>query len=235
MESFQHEDYLRLLGRGEPGEIVDLLVRLSHKANPEMQFFNYYKEVPVSSPAELLYVFDETLACRSSDLQKQAIKNCRYTLIRSPQLPHDVYATAILNEVTNEIILSEFAYVELLPDRRTTLRVKIGGLFRVTVEAGSDSFIAKLKDLSLGGCALEIPDKSLLGKFAYFYINFSFDLKNRPQPMQLRIMARFLRFEGEEESPARGIFLFEQDKRGEDLIGMYIAQRQAEIIKELKI
>ena len=235
MESFQHEDFLRLCGRGEPGEIVNLLVQLSQKTKPDIKFFNYYKEVPVSSPAELLYVFDDTLTCRSSELQNQAIKNCRYTLIRSPQLPHDVYATAIFNDRTNEITLTEFAFVELLLERRTTLRVKIDGLFRVTVEAGSDSFIAKLKDLSLGGCALEIYDKSLLGKFAYFYINFSFELKNRPQPMQLRIMTRFLRFEGEEESPARGIFLFEQDKRSEDLIGMYIAQRQTEIIKELKI
>jgi len=177
MAPFQHEDYLRLTGLGEPGEILNLLVQLSQKTKHDIKFFNYYKEVPVSAPVEFLYVFGETLACRSSDPQKQAIKNCRYTLIRSPKLPQDVYATATLNEATNEIILSDFAYVELLPERRTTLRVKIGGLFRVTVEAGSDSFIAKLKDISIGGCALEIPKRTLLGKFTYFYINFVFDLK----------------------------------------------------------
>jgi len=104
----------------------------------------------------------------------------------------------------------------------------------VTVEAGSDSFIAKLKDISIGGCALEIPKRTLLGKFTYFYINFVFDLKIDPQPQPLRIMARFLRFENETD-PALGTFLFEHDKRSEDLIGMYIAQRQAEIIKELKV
>ncbi len=234
MAPFQHEDYLRLTGRGEPGEIVNLLLQLSQQPRPDVQFFNYYKEVPVAAPAEFLYVFDDTLACRTSDLQSRAIVNSRYTVLRSPQLPQDIYATAIFNEGANEVVLSEFAYVEVLPDRRTTLRVKIGGLFMVTVEAGPNSFSAKLKDLSLGGCALEIPDKTLLGKFAYFYINISFDLKSRPQPLKLRIMARFLRFEGE-EPPLRGIFLFEQDKRGEDLIGMYIAQRQAEIIKELKV
>ncbi|CAH2032595.1 PilZ domain-containing protein [Trichlorobacter ammonificans] len=234
MESLLYEDQLRLLERIEPDDILNRLALLAQQPKPALQFFNYYKEVPVSSPVEILYVFGDTLACRVSEVQSRAIQNSRYTIIRSPQLGRDLYATAEFKEETNEVILSDFAYVEVLPDRRTTLRVKIGGLFRLAVEAGPDTFEAKLRDLSLGGCALEIPDKNLLGKFAYFYLNFSFDLKNYPQPQQLRIMARFLRFEGE-GPPARGIFLFEHDKRSEDLVGMYIAQRQAEIIKELKM
>jgi hypothetical protein len=101
------------------------------------------------------------------------------------------------------------------------------------MEAGTTTFTAKLKDLSLGGCAVEIPDKVLLGAFTYFYLNFSFDLKNRPEPQKLRIMARLLRFESDNK-PWRCILLFEHDRRSEDLIGRYIAQRQAEIIMELK-
>lgn len=233
MESFQFEDQLRLLERQEPEEILDRLTRLAQKPKSGLLFFNYYKEVPVSSPVEILYVFGDTLACRTSEIQSRAIRSSRYTIVRSPQLGRDLYAGAEFKEETNEVVLSDFSYVEVLPDRRVTLRVKVGGLFRLTVEAGSDSFEASLKDLSLGGCALEFSDKNMLGRFSYFYLNFSFELKSRPQPQQLRIMARFLRFE-EEGPPARGIFLFEHDKRSEDLVGMYIAQRQAEILKELK-
>lgn len=233
MELLDHEDHLRLLGRGEPGELLDLLVRISQVSPQSLQFFNYYKEVPISSPVEVLYLFDDTLACRTSEIQSQAIRNKHYTVIRSPELPHDIYASAQYNEATNEIVLSEFTNVEVLPDRRGTLRVKIGGLFRITVEAGPGKFEGKLRDLSLGGCAIDIPDKALLAKFTYFYLNFSFELKNRPQPQQLRIMARFLRYETS-TAPFRCIFLFEHDKRSEDLVGMYIAQRQGEIIKELK-
>jgi len=101
------------------------------------------------------------------------------------------------------------------------------------MEAGTTSFMAKLKDLSLGGCALEVPDKALMGTFTYFYLTFSFDLKSPAEPQKLRIMPRLLRFEGSEK-PCRCILLFEHDRRSEDLVGRYIAQRQAEIIRELK-
>lgn len=234
MELLDHEDHLRLLGQGEPRELLDLLVRISQKSPQSLQFFNYYKEVPVSSPVEVLYLFGDTLACRTNEIQSRAIKSKRYTVIRSPKLLHDIYASAQLNEEANEIVLSGFTNVEVLPDRRGTLRVKIGGLFRITVEAGPGKFEGKLKDLSLGGCAIDIPDKALLASFTYFYLNFSFELKNNPQPQKLRIMARFLRFESS-TAPFRCIFLFEHDKRSEDLVGMYIAQRQGEIIKELKV
>ena len=233
MEKMQYEDQLRLLERGAPGEILELLLKISQQKSHDLQLFNYYKEVPVASAAEFLYVFGDTLTCRSNPTQTRAIKTSRYTVIRSSQLSNNVYATAEYAADTDEITLSDFTYVDVLPDRRNTLRVKIGGLFQVPVEAGTTTFTAKLKDLSLGGCALEVPDKELLGSFTYFYLNLSFSLNNNPEPHKLRIMSRLLRFESIEK-PCRCILLFEHDRRSEDLIGRYIAQRQAEIIRELK-
>lgn len=233
MEKMQYEDQLRLLDRGEPGEILALLLKLSQNPSHDLKFFNYYKEVPISTAADVLYLFGDTLVCRSNPTQTRAIKASHYTIIRSGLLSHDVYASAEYCAETDEITLSDFSYVDVLPDRRNALRVKIGGLFQVPVDAGTSTFTAKLKDLSLGGCALEVPDKSLLGTFTYFYLNLTFDLKNRPEPQKLRIMARLLRFESD-DNPCRCIMLFEHDRRSEDLIGMYIAQRQAEIIRELK-
>jgi hypothetical protein len=233
MEKIQHEDQLRLLEPGKSGEILELLLRYSQQAPHDLHFFNFYKEVPITSTAELLYLFDDTLVYRSNPTQSRAIKASHYTLIRSPQLSYDIYATADYCGDTDEITLSDFSYVEVLPDRRTSIRVKIGGLVQVVVEAGTTSFMAKLKDLSLGGCALEVPDRALMGTFTYFYLNFSFGLKSPAEPHKLRIMSRLLRFEGS-DMLCRCILLFEHDRRSEDLIGRYIAQRQAEIIRELK-
>ena len=233
MQKVQYEDHLHLLDRGAPGEILELLLQSSQQGSHDLQFFNYYKEVPISSAAEILYVFGDSLVCRSNQTQTRAIKSSRLTVIRSPRLANDIYASAEYSSETDEIILSEFAYVEVLPERRTTLRVKIGGLFLVPVEAGTTTFTAKLKDLSLGGCAREVPDKALLGTFSYFYLTFSLELKNKTGPQKIRVMSRLLRFESDEK-PYRCILLFEHDRRSEDLIGMYIAQRQAEIIRELK-
>ncbi len=233
MEKMQNEEMLRLLDRGEPGEILELLLRFSQHTSYNLNFFNYYKEVPISSSAELLYLFGDTLICRSNPTQTRAIKASRYTIIRSPDLKQDIYATADLCEETGEITLSDFSYVEVLPDRRTSLRVKIGGLFQVAVEAGADRFIAKLTDLSLGGCALDVPEKALMGSYSYFYLNMTFYLKSRAEPQKIRVLSRLLRFENK-SAPCRCIMLFEHDIRTEDVIGMYIAQRQAEIIRELK-
>ncbi len=230
----QYENQLHLLTMADSAEILALLVRLSQRPKPpRFLLHNYYKEVPVSANAEVLYLFDDSLCCRTSEIQSRAVELSRHTILKCTDLPHDVYAEASYHPESREIVLSGFSYVEVLPERRSSIRVKIGGLLYVEVEAGADRFRAKLKDLSLGGCALEVPDKALLGSFTYFYLNLSLNLANRPEPVALRIMARLHRFESE-GTPCRCIFLFELDRGSEDLVGMYIAQRQGEIIRELK-
>lgn len=233
MEKMQYEDQLRLLERVEPQVMLDRLMKVSQQSGAKLQFFNYYKEVPISAPAEFLYVFDDTLACRTNETQTRAIKDCKYTILRSAKLENDVYANAAYNEETNEIILSDFALVDVMPDRRNALRVKIGGFFQVEIEAGEERFKARLTDLSLGGCAINVKDKALFGNFTYFYLNFSLSLESQSTPHNLRVMARLLRFENN-TPPYRSILLFEHDRRSEDLIGRFVAQRQGEIIRELK-
>lgn len=233
MKTAEFEERLRLLERPDQEAVLDKLSDIAAKPKSRLEFFNYYKEVPVLSRAEVLYAFGETITCKTAETQLLAIKNSGYTIIRSPQLVHNLYADAEVNVDSAEVVLSNFCYVDVLASNRETMRVNIGGLFKVIVEAGADSFDAKLKNLSLGGALLEFADKELLGKFSYFYINFAFNLKNRNVPLELRVMARFLRFE-DEGPPARGIFLFEHDRRSEDQIGMFIAQRQSEILGELK-
>ncbi len=233
MEKMQYEEQLRLLERVEPQMILDRLMKVSQQGGGKLQFFNYYKEVPISAPAELLYVFGDTLACRTSETQSRAIKDCRYTILRSARLENKIYANAVYNEETDEIVLSDFALVDVMPDRRDALRVKISGFFEVEIEAGEDRFKARLTDLSLGGCAISVKDKALFGNFTYFYLNLSLSLENQSPPHDLRVMARLLRFEND-TPPYRSILVFEHDRRSEDLIGRFVAQRQGEIIRELK-
>lgn len=235
MERLQYENQLHLLTTADAAEILETLVALTQRPRPaRFQLFNYYKEVPVAAGAEILYLFGDSLCCRTTETQARAIELNRHTIIKCADLPHDVYADASYNQETQEVALSGFSYVEVLPERRNSIRVKIGGLLFVEVEAGPDRFRAKLKDLSLGGCALEVPDKALLGSFTYFYLNFTLSLANRPAAVTLRVMSRLLRFESE-GNPCRCIFLFELDRGSEDLIGMFIAQRQGEILRELKV
>jgi hypothetical protein len=230
----QYEDQLRLLEHVEQDNILEALLSLTQTSSKVVvNFFNYYKEVPISSAAEILYVFDSTLHCRTNDVQSRAIELCKYVIIKSEKLKHDIYAAASYSAETNEVLLSEFSYVEVLPDKRTSVRVRVSGLVPVTVEAGHDKFQGKLRDLSLCGCLIEVPDRALLGNYTFFQLNLALEIKTRPDLQKTRVMARLLRFENN-ENPAQCIFLFEHDKRSEDLVSMYITQRQTEIIRELK-
>ncbi len=174
MEKMRFDEQMRLLGQGAPGEILDRLLKISQESILGLQFFSYYKEVPISSRGEVLYLFGDTLICRTNPAQTRAIRQSRYVILRSDRLDKDVYATATYNEETDELTLSDFAYVDVMPDRRNSIRVKVAGFFQVVIEAGTEQFKGKLKDLSLGGCAIEIPDRALLAAFSYFKINFSF-------------------------------------------------------------
>lgn len=230
----QYEDQLRLLDLEEQENILEALLSLTQISPPPLiTFFNYYKEVPISSSAEILYVFDNTLHCRTNATQSRAIELCQFVVIKSAKLKHDIYASASFSPETNEVLLSQFSYVEVLPDRRSSVRVRVAGLVPVIVEAGYDKFQGKLRDLSLNGCLIEIPDRALLGNYRFFQLNLAFEIKTRNEIQKARVMARLLRFENN-DNPAKCIFLFEHDKRSEDLVSMYITQRQTEIIRELK-
>lgn len=234
MDGRQYENQLHLLTTADSGEILKLLIGLSQRPKPpRFQLHNYYKEVPVTAAAEILYLYDDSLYCRTNETQARAIDLSRHTILKCPELSHGVYAEAYYRAESREVCLSRFSYVEVLPERRSSIRVKIGGSLQVEVEAGPHRFQAGLMELSLGGCALEVPDRALLGNYSYFYINLLLPLASRQEPAALRVLARLLRFESE-GNPCRCIFLFELNRGGEHLIGMFIAQRQGEIIRELK-
>lgn len=232
----QYEDQIRLLGNGDPGEILELLLSCANQVPPvDLQLYNFYKEVPVAASAEILYVFGDTLCCRTTLAQSRAIGLDKATIIRCDHLPHAIHASASYNADSDEVTLADFAYVEVLPDRRDAVRVKVPGLCQVTIEAGPDKFQGRLKSISLSGCAVDIADRAQLGTFRYFFLSLNLELKSGGEFAVMRLQSRLLRIEQGEFGMTRCIFLFEHDRRSEDLVGRYAAQRQAEIIRELKV
>jgi len=99
----QDEFYRRIDEDGDE-DILELLLDL-HKLSPtpEIRFLNFYKEVPVTSPATIIYAFDDTLSCRTSDVQSRAIAACGSTIIQSSALRHDVMAKALYQPETKEL------------------------------------------------------------------------------------------------------------------------------------
>jgi hypothetical protein len=223
--------FFGLLHEAQQDGIMTELLRLCQmRPQPDIRFLNYYKEVPVCGAATMLEVRDETLVCRTGELQARAINLSRHTIIKASPLKHDVYAEAAYDADAGLVILSGFSYAEVFSDRRASVRVRMHVPLSVVIEAGADAIKGRLQDISLTGCAIDITDKAQLGKFSFFYLNLATpSLRNGTAA---RIMIRLVNA-APNGAVCRCVFVFEHDKRSEDQIGSLIAQRQAEIIREL--
>lgn len=228
------ENQIRLLSAVEAPEKV--LDELSHLANPESHYdirlLNFYKEVPICNEARIRCFFDDTIVCQTGSAQTRAIDLCRYSVLRSPHLSHDVYSTATYDQNTNEVVLSEFNYADVLSDSRAALRVRLNTPVSVIIDAGPKQLIGRLRDISLCGCATEVVDHAVFAGYAVAFLNMELPLK-RQKPLQLRVAGRLIRIEGTVK-PFRCIFHFEHDRKSEDTISRFIAGRQSEIIQELR-
>jgi PilZ domain len=226
----QQNEYCRRIDDDSADNILELLLDFQKKDPlPEIRFLNFYKEVPIFSPASITYAFDETLSCRTADIQCRAIAAAGSTIIQSAVLRHDVLAKAVYQPNTSEVIVSDFCY----SDRRTSVRVKMDSLFQIMIEAGPGQFNGKLRELSLNGCAVDIADPQLLGNYKFFYLNLDMPFKTFKGTNRSRIMVKLVR--GTEIARGyRCIFIFEHDNTTEDQIGRLLTQRQTEIIRELK-
>ncbi|HPX60256.1 MAG TPA: PilZ domain-containing protein [Deltaproteobacteria bacterium] len=228
------EPHIRIVEDVSESLIVrDLLRLINAEPQTSLELLNYYQEVPVSAPLTILYAFGDTLFCRTSDSQTRVVQDVKSTLIRAKDLRHPVYARALYHQETNELELSGFAYVEVLPERRASIRVRMKGLFQVVIEAGKNRFSGRLRVLSLHGCAVEISDRQLLENFTFFYLNMEMPFSTFKGKNTARVMARLLRVD-QLERCAQCIFMFEHDNTTEDQVGRLLMQRQTEIIRELK-
>jgi hypothetical protein len=226
--------HFSFLEHTEGSVILDELLRLPKiKPQPEVQFLNYYKEVPLYGSAKILHTLDDTLICSTNASQARAIEYNKNTIIKSKPLQHDVYAVAHYDYDTGEVALSGFSYVEVLSDRRASIRVRMHVPLSVLIEAGTNKIKGRLLDLSLDGCAIGIADKELMANFSFFYLNMDMQLKSRQATTNARVMAKLVKTE-DSTNFSRCVFAFEHDKRSEDQIGCLIAERQAEIIRELR-
>ncbi|MHB8057337.1 MAG: PilZ domain-containing protein [Desulfuromonadaceae bacterium] len=224
--------FCRLESSGLSTIEADLLKLAGLQPHADVQLLNYYKEVPVSAPAKLFNRPEGSLVCRTSEVQARVIEFREYTIIKGSPFQHHVYAQALYDKDTGEIALSDLHYVDVHSNRRRSVRVRMQVPPVIELEAGATKFNGRMLDLSLDGCAVNIPDRNLLENFSFFHLTITTPLKPNQTPGTTRLLAKLARVY-QYNKLFRCIFLFEHDKSSEDQIGMLIARRQTEIIREL--
>lgn len=232
IETSDNNFFCRLENSGESTIEDDLSTLASLRPHADVQLLNYYKEVPVSAPAKLFTQAENSLVCRTSEVQARVIEFSEYTIIKGSPFQHHVYAHALYDKETGEIALSDLHYVDVHSNRRRSVRVRMQVPPVIELEAGATKFNGRMLDLSLDGCAVNIPDRNLLENFSFFHLTIAMPLKPHQTPGTTRLLAKLARVY-QQNRLFRCIFLFEHDKSSEDQIGMLIARRQTEIIREL--
>lgn len=230
-QNYEEHHLVRL--EGAPAVFDELLRLQGARKLQGLQLLNYYKEVPIWAPADNPRIAENFLFCRTNEAQSKIIEFTKHSILKSENLQNHVYASADYNSETKEVVLSDFSYVDLLSRRREAIRVRMHIPLTVLIESGTRSFKGRLIDLSLDGCAIDVPTHELDDMKAYSYLNINMPLKNGREEVKVRVMANFLKARPHFKL-SRCIYIFQHDKNSENLIGKQIALRQGEILRELQ-
>lgn len=213
---------------------------LKDMVGEKFSFLNYYKEMPVSYDAKLLSVENGMAEFDIHEYQAKVINIEKNVLIRAHDknsIKEDMLAESFyVNVSKKKTILTNFRYAKIRSDQRRFVRVNLDGKnadVEIFVSEDSEPLKASIKDISLGGIALNIteingldPDKEIKATLKL--------VSSDGEPLR-NVMARCTvsNILGE-KPPYTCIVEFHPEFNAQQALAHYINQRQVEIIKELK-
>lgn len=201
-------------------------------------FLNYYKEIPVSYDARLVSVENEMAEFEVHEYQAKIISLEKNTLIRShakSPVPDDLAGEVFyVNIARKKVILTRFHYAKIHSDLRRYVRVCLDG-HRADVDVFFDNDIvsASVRDISLGGLALEMSDPAGLESGMEVNLILKLEAPDEPSLREIGAACSVTRLIGE-KPPYICILEFHPDRHSQQALAYYINQRQVEIIRELK-
>lgn len=204
----------------------------------KFSFLNYYKEIPVSYDARLISVENEMAEFEVHEYQAKIISLEKNTLIRShakSPVPDDLVGEVFyVNVARKKVILTRFHYAKINSDLRRYVRVCLDG-HRADVDIFFDNDIvpASVKDISLGGLALEMSDPAGLESGKEVNLILKLEAPDEPSLREIGAACTVTRLLGE-KPPYICILEFHPDRHSQQALAYYINQRQVEIIRELK-
>ncbi|MBJ6724027.1 PilZ domain-containing protein [Geomesophilobacter sediminis] len=207
---------------------------LKNGSSARCKLVNYYKGLPVAYPATPVEIHQGTLELDVNQQQAAALEGSRYVFIKC-----DYFESAILGEVRDvnvpkaTVSLHNFSFVEILAERRTSIRLEVVPQTDAEMRSGSLIIPAKLRDVSLGGFSLIPAEPCDLEPGSE--VELTVLIPNLLQGREDRLNTTATLVETiTRDSYSVCRFSFDPDQQSENLISRFIFQRQVEIIKELK-
>jgi hypothetical protein len=227
------QDCYKLLNVGDvrkdEASIIEVLTAIkNNKLSNDLRLLNYYKEVPISFGAALDYIDRDVVEMTVHQLQATSMLSQSITLLKSSHFKHDVLAKVFkVRRESNIAFLTQFAYVQILSERRTNVRVQLAEKVAAVFNSGQKQLSGVLDNISVTGAVILAGEESMLGENTKGTVSLSLPGGS------LEVQGRFLRMLG--DSPCRKyIFELEADSKAEGVISKYIFRLQGDIIRELK-
>jgi hypothetical protein len=201
-------------------------------------FLNYYKEIPVSYDARLLSVENEMAEFDVHEYQAKVISVEKKVLIRShlkSPVPDDLVGDVFyVNTARKRVILTRFHYAKIRSDLRRYVRVCLDGhRADVDIYMQNDIIPASVRDISLGGIALNIKDLADLKAGMEVNLILKLESPEETAVQEIGAACTVIRIIGD-TAPYTCILEFHPDRHSQQSLAYYINQRQVQIIRELK-
>jgi hypothetical protein len=201
---------------------------------PGITLTNVYKEMPITHPAFICQVQGQHVELQTCELQLAAISQCREAYIQSP-----LFGSPILGQLDSLDIgrgmvrLSDFSFRELYIERRATVRTSFTKPISIVALSGTNKISGVINDISLGGCCMNTLVREELEQSREILIELKLMAQSIGQALSMQIPGRLLRISGD-APPFKCAFSFNHTQESEQLLSIYMSQRQSEILKELR-
>jgi hypothetical protein len=216
----KHEDEASILG---------VFAAVKNKKIPnDLRLLNYYKEVPISFSATVASIEKDVVELAINPLQGISMNHQKWTFVKSEAFGHDVLARVLkISRQNDTVLLSDFAYVQILAERRRNVRVKVTDHLDATFQYGKESLKGTVFDISVSGVSIQAPEKPGLDLSARGMLVMML------RGAKLEMPGKVLTIIGDSAGKR---YVIEVDASGktENCISQFIFQLQSEIIRELK-
>lgn len=227
------QDCYKLLNVGDvrkdESSIIEVLTAIKNKKlTNDLRLLNYYKEVPVSFGAAIDYIDRDVVELTVHQLQASSMLSQNVTLLKSSHFKHDVLAKVFkVKRESNIVFLTQFAYVQILSERRRNVRVQVADKVTAAFRCSQKVLSGTLDNISVAGAVILPREENGLEE------NTKGTLSLALPGGGLDVHARFLRVLGDSAS-RKYVFELDTDSKAEGIISKYIFQIQGDIIRQLK-
>lgn len=235
MDSAAHQEVGIVSKTDEQQAFIDKFRELlSPGGDPCVTLTNIYKEMPISYPASILEIRGHHVEMQTCELQLAAISQCNGAYIQSPMVCAPVLGRLDSIDIQRGTVrLSDFSYQELFISRRSTIRVRFKKPMNILAYSGVNKISGVIHDISLGGCCINTLVRQGLEVGDDIMVALKVIEQSSGQGLSMQIPSSVIRVTGD-SAPFRCSLLFNHTPQSEQLLSIYINQRQLEILKELR-